>query len=423
LNSQSSSAVSEQELWLDDLWVYARCPLEWFWEKRAGIPRPLTIASLLPEALKMALAFYYKSYADSVSHAIGQVWRDWCEAWGDVTAADELAEYASGRSRILGLFEKGYLRPPGGGRYKAPQMTNAYRERMHRAGLTRLGHRLDEFARARGLQLPTVDMDYPGSFLGDVFADCLAAAENVGRNEKLPLPDRAVVLGWQVPYRVDLGSGLRLIGQADLVLQAPPESETEAVIIEVHEYRPMAGRRTSLAARDLRVIAASLAQPCERSLGPKERPLSWQQVSRVIFRNWTTGETFEYRETNTGYLHAVVSAVVRGITGQVIIPRALTGYNNCRDCAYHAQCWEAGWETLPLVDPGTLGLAEQLRDVARQVRDALRVGSDGHAAQRALEALDLMGTAITHLLPDTVATTALIGEVRHHLEMIQHEAP
>jgi hypothetical protein len=422
LNSHSSSAAPEQELWLDDLRVYARCPLEWFWEKRAGIPRPRTIASLLPEALKMALAFYYKSYADSVGQAVGQVWRDWCEAWGDVTVADELAEYARGRSRILDLFEKGYLTPPGGGRYKVPQMTNAYRERMHRAGLTRLGHRLDDFARTRGLQLPTADGDYPGSYLGDVFADCLAAAANASRNEKLPLPDRAVVLGWQVPYRVDLGPGLRLMGRADLVIQAPPEPGKEAVIVEIHGYRPMPGLRMGIAARDLRVIAASLAQPCERSLGPEEHPLSWHHVSRVIYRYWATGEAFEFRETNAGYLRAIASAVVRGMTGQVIVPRALTGYDNCRDCAYHAQCWEAGWETLPLVDPGTLGLAEQLRDVARQVRDALRVGSDGHDAQRALEALDLMGAAITRLLPDTVVATALIGEVRHHLEMIQHEA-
>ncbi len=408
--------VSPMELWLDDLRTYARCPLEWFWEKRAGYPRPRTVASLLPEALQTALAFYYQSYAVSIGEAVQMVWRDWCEAWGDVTIASELRDYARGRIQILGLFEKGLIAPPGGGRYKAPLMTNAYRERMQRAGLTRLGHRLDDFARTRGLILPAAEADYAGSVLGNVFADCLQAAENASRNTKLPLQNRAVVLGWQVPYQVDLGQSLRLRGAADLVAQAPLEMGEGTVVVEVHEYLPLIGRRMGLAARDLRVIAASLAQPCES----EQRRFSWQQVSQVIYRHWPTGETYEFRETNIGHLEAVLAAVARGMSGQVIVPRALTGYEDCRECAYRERCWDTGWETLPLVDAGALGLAEQLRTITQEMRE--RIGNDGKAAQRVIEGLELIQEALIRFLPDSIASEALLREARHQLERIQHEA-
>lgn len=414
-----SSAALGAELWLDDLRVFARCPLEWFWERRAGMPRPRSIASLLPQALKMALAFYYESHAERLIEAVHLVWRDWCEAWGEVKVVEELDEYARGRSGILGLFEKGYLAPPGGGRYKAPRMTTQYKQRMHRAGLTRLGRRLDDFARSRGLKLPDAAADQPGSLLGDVYADCLEAGENVSRYAKLPLPARAVVLGWQVPYRVDFGQGVHVAGEADLVIQAPPDAGRESVIMEVHEFLPVAGLRTSMAARDLRVIGASLALPSERSLGHEQRSLSWQQVSQVVYRHWPTGEAFEFRETNSGHLRAVLSAVVRGMSGNVIIPRALTGYDDCRECAYREQCWDAGWEALPLVDPGTLGLAEQLRDFTREVR--VKIGSDGAAARHALEALEVIQSALARVLPDSFAAVAWLNEARHQLETSHRE--
>jgi hypothetical protein len=210
-----------------------------------------------------------------------------------------------------------------------------------------------------------------------------------------------------------------VLGEADLVIQAPPDAGAESVILEMHEFLPVPGLRTSIAARDLRVIAASLALPSERNLGHGQRSLSWQQVSQVVYRHWPTGEAFEFREANSGHLRAVLSAAVRGMAGQVIIPRALTGYVDCRDCAYREQCWDAGWETLPLVDPGTLGLAEQLRDITREVREKL--GGDGQAERRALEAFDAVEAALARILPDSFAAVALLNEAQHQLELNHHE--
>ena len=88
------------EFSLDELRVYARCGLEWFWEKRAGIEKPQTIHDLLPEALRTALAFYYGGHAESLGVAVGLVWRDWCEGWGEAALASDLVQYARGRAGI-----------------------------------------------------------------------------------------------------------------------------------------------------------------------------------------------------------------------------------------------------------------------------------------------------------------------------------
>ncbi len=343
------------EFSLDELRVYARCGLEWFWERRAGIKRPRQIFDLLPEALRTALAFYYGGHAESLGVAVGLVWRDWCEGWGEAAFAGDLVQYARGRAAILKQFAEGRITRPGGGRYTAPLMTNEYRSRMHSAGLTHLGRKLDEFARTHGL-LTNEDVDAanrPGSLLGDVFADCLAAAGSVSE-----LPGREVVLGWQVPYAVDLGNGIRLLGTVDLVTQALPEAGERAVILEVHDFKKLPWATAGWAGRDLRVIAASLAQPVADTAA--EQHVAWTRVDRVVYRNWPGNISFSIRETNVGHLLAVVAATARGMNSQVVIPRALTGYDDCRGCAYRTHCW-GSWETLTLIDPTTLGQAERSR--------------------------------------------------------------
>ena len=192
-------------------------------------------------------------------------------------------------------------------------MTNEYRMRMHSAGLTNLGRSLDEFARTHSLIAPD-ESNQPGSVLGDSFANCIAMAE---RNAP-DLPSPAVVLGWVTPFEADLDNGTRLIGQADLMVRA--ESADGAVIVEVYDFEPAPRVRAGLAGRDLRVIAAALAQP---SSGQTESVgLAWQRVDHVKFRHWPTGQTFTFRETNTGHLLALAAAIARGMRDHVVTPRA-----------------------------------------------------------------------------------------------------
>ena len=402
------------EFALDDLRLYARCPLEWFWEKRAGIPRPQTITALAPEALRSALLLYYAGHADTLGKATGLVWRDWCEGWGELTIAADLSRYARGRAEILSRIVR-----PDGGHYTAPQMTTSYRDQMFNAGLTRLGHQLDDFARSHGL-LPPDEKDYPGSVLGDVYADCLVAAERVSRNQEAPLPGRELVLDWQVPYQVDLGNGMRLTGVADLATRALPEAGEKAVVLEVHDYHAQPGIKASWASRDIRVIAAALAQPTDNAQDNAGQPITWEQVDRVIYRYWPSGLAYTFRDANTGHLLAVVAATVRGMSNHVVIPRALTGYDNCRSCAYRRHCWdEDNWETLHLIDAGTLGRAEQLRGVVRQALEAIR--GDGQAARHAVRAVKAIYEALRIMPFDRMGNEATLIEVEHQLGIIADE--
>ncbi|MCC6190626.1 MAG: hypothetical protein IT318_16475 [Anaerolineales bacterium] len=388
---------------LDDLRTYARCPLEWFWERRAGVPRPRTIASLLPTAIRTGLEFYYQGHADSLATAVNLVWHDWCEGWGEPALARELAQYAAGRAKILDLFSTGRVQRPDGGRYAVPEMTNEYRMRMHSAGLTNLVRSLDEFARTHGLIAPD-ESNRPGSALGDAFADCMAMAE---RNAP-DLPAPAVVLGWVTPFEADLDNGMRLIGQADLMVRA--ESEDGAVIVEVHDFEPAPWVRAGLAGRDLRVIAAALAQPS--SSQSESAGLSWQRVDHVKFRHWPTGQAFAFRETNTGHLLALAAAIARGMQHHVVIPRAVTGYESCRACAYREHCWgQPGWEVLPLLDAGLLGWAEAHRDAFQRLRQD--VANDAALATQMRASVAVLEQALEGL-----PGSSILASVLQVLEMV-----
>jgi hypothetical protein len=333
--------------------TFARCPLEWFFEHRAGLPRPHTPAALAAHGLRQALRFFYEGHVTRLSDAVLLVWRDWCAQWQQPDLADDLVRYARGRARLLAQFEQGRLRAPGGRAYKAPAWTARYRELMHRDGLLALGARLDAFAEAQGLRLPTAEDAPPGSRFADPLADSLSAAGRVEANTAQPLPTRELLLALDAPFTCDLEGGLSLTGVADLALRAPPEAGPGAVWLEIHQFTPRVGMRLSLAARDLRLIAACL------SCGTGER--AWESVAQVSYRYWPTGEAYTFREVNAGLLRSVLVNVALGLQVPLVIPRALSGYEHCRGCAYQDECWRTGWESWPLVDPGLFVRAERAR--------------------------------------------------------------
>lgn len=204
---------------------------------------------------------------------------------------------------------------------------------MHSAGLVSLGEKLDTFARTHGVALSAPEARLPGSGFGDAYPDCLAAAER----SQGGLPAREVVRRRGVPYRFGLGPEFELTGTADLVVQALPEAGEGAAVIEVHEFSRQAWARASLAGRNLRVLAAFLARPVD-----PEASGAWRAVDRVVYRHWATGEAMEFRETSVGRLLAVVHAVARGMAGGVVIARALSGYETCRECGHRERCWGKG---------------------------------------------------------------------------------
>jgi hypothetical protein len=384
-----------QTLTLDDLRMYLHCSLAWFLEKRAGLEAPRRVAALAGEAVREGLAVYYTGEAERLGTAVARVWQGWCAGWGEEALYTDLLRYARDRAAILAQFEKGAFRKFDGERYQAPQLSAKYRDLMHDRGLTALGRKLDELAAVRGLAL-----DDPsarpggarvGSALGDAFADSLVAAERMSRQAAHPLPAPEVVLGLQIPAQVDLSPTLRLTAFIDLVSQAAGGGEA-AVQLEVHDFEPLPFVRAGLAARDVRVLAALLAQPATEAL-------AWGKVERVIYRHWPSGEVYAVPEGNVGYLLAVVASAARGMRHQVIAPRALTGYDDCRGCRYRQLCWsESGWQSLPLLDPGRLAYAERLREMVGKLKATL--GADRAASRRLGEALEVLEGEFVRLDPD-----------------------
>ncbi len=358
---------------LDEILAYARCPLEWFWERRAGLARANTPNELKTAGLRQALGFYYEGHTDDLRKAMDWVWRDWCEAWGERSIFDDLVAYATTRASLLKQIQHDKGRGA------------SYAERMHRAGLVVLGRRLDEFAGAENRVLLARDEQLVGSAFGDAFADCRMAIERASGFQE-PLPSRAECLGLVVPYSIDLGGRARLQARCDLAWRHSGD-EPGDVSLEVHDIESASYVRSRWAKHDLRVIAASLASPMADS------SLTWARVQRVVYRHWPTGSCYVFTETNAGHLQAIVGTVVRGLGAQALVPRALTDTAFCRTCVYRQPCWEdGGWEKRHLVDPGALTQADQIRQMTRRLRKA--IDGDETAAQRAREALSAVATAL-----------------------------
>ena len=280
---------------LDEVLAYARCPLEWFWERRAGLARRSSPDGLKTTALRQALVFYYEGHTDVLLQAMDWVWRDWCDAWGEPSIFDDLAVYATTRARLLKQIQLDKGRGP------------SYAERMHRAGLAVLGRRLDEFARTESRVLLANDEQPVGSALGNAFTDCRMATKQAPRFQE-PLPSRAEYLGPAVAYEIQLDDHANLLAGCDLAWRRSGD-ELGDISLEVHDMQSASHVRSRWAKHDLRVIAASLAKPVAGS------SVSWEQVRRVVYRHWPSGSSYVFTETNAGHLQATRPQSVRLVGG------------------------------------------------------------------------------------------------------------
>lgn len=381
------------EVTVEELQWYARCSLAWWWEKRLKLEKPTALCELAPAALRQALAFYAQGHTVDLEAAVVLVWRDWCESWGAAEAWDDLYRFAAGRAEILTT--------------RTPAHSKAYRQRMQAAGLTQLAGRLNALAHAQGLLAPEANGQ---ATLADVCADSLQWANRM--QPSLPAPSQ--ILGWQVPYHLKFGEGLRVTGQADLLTRA---DSADSVIVEVHAFDGPAPVRAEAVAHALKVLAAALAEP---TISGGSLP-QWKTVQHVVYRHWPSGQTLTRRELNVGYFHAVVTALTRGMANEVIVPRALTNAHECATCGFYAECFGPNqWAALPLLDATLHARANTVRDVVRRVRSA--VGADSEAARRTQRALEQVQAALAEQ-PDALAVQTILAEAHHALNLYQPPSP
>ncbi len=325
---------------LDELLAYARCPLEWWWQYRAGQARPLTPDRMLRQALADALRFCREGHTADLTEALSWVWADWAEAWGKGgTVLQDLRTYAGLRNQVLAQMTRDRGRGPGLG------------QRLHAAGLSGLSRRLDRFAGEQGVYLAPGRAG-PGSRFGDAFADSLLAAE-MAHTFETPLQLAGAVLEGRGV--VVIGSA-RVSGALDLV--------TAEGVAEVHDLVSRTPRRRRDAKHDPRTIfAAQCAIDGRPALEGRERS--------VVVRQWLTGVSYTFTETSPGYLHTLLGGLMRGLASQAWLPRAVADPEGCARCDLLATCQPSGWPEQHLLDPALAERTERLQKARRALRTAL----------------------------------------------------
>lgn len=378
-----------ESLTLDEVLAYVRCPQEWFWSERAQLSRPQTLGELRALALREALHLYYAGDARSLADAFAHVWGEWARAWKSPDLLRDLARYAEVRTAI----QRAMTQERGRG--------HGFAQRLSASVLGSLPRDLDAIAQTH--RLWDAGFGQPGSRLGDVFADCFVAVDQVARFD-VPLPTPDQVVGIALPYTTDLGVN----GVADLVWQ---EDDAQGATLEVHDLCGPDYVRVREAKIDLRVVAARLARPLDTSA-------PWAQARRVIYRNWVRGDSYAFSEVNYGSAQATLSAVRRGLQAQAFVPRALARPRACLDCVYKSVCIdEGGWESQHLVDGGLLSRAEELRQVRATFRRAAQTAPA--IAHQTLNELDgvLERLALGSADPGWIA--AIRDEAQNGLDLTQ----
>ncbi len=325
---------------LEELFAYTRCPLEGWWRERAGQAAPLTPERMLRQALADALRFVCEGHTASLAEAIDWVWSDWAETWarGDALLQD-LRAYAGSRNAVLEQLERQRGRGPG------------LAQRLHALGLTGLARRLDRQAAEQGVTL-VPGRAGPGSRFGDAYADSLRLA---ARAKSFETPLRLDGASQAVRGEVSLGA-IMVRGEVDLV--------TADGVAEVHDVVTRAPQRRREAKHDWRVIfAAHAALPDHAPLEGRERT--------VVVRQWLSGVSYVFTETNLGYLQTGLAALWRARVAQVGVPRAVADPEACLRCEWLATCQPDGWPDQHLLDPGLVARTDRLQRARRALRAAL----------------------------------------------------
>lgn len=325
---------------LDDLLASARCPLESWWRGRAGQAAPLTPERMLRQALADALRFCREGHTSSLAEALDWVWSDWAETWerGDAILSD-LRAYAGPRNAVLEQLARSRGRGPG------------LAQRLHGVGLSGLARRLDRVAQDQGVTLAPGRAG-PGSRFGDAYADSLLLAAQAG--------------SFETPLRLD-GASLAVPGEVALgpaTIRSVVDLVTADGVAEVHDVVTRTPGRRREAKHDWRVIFAAHAALHEQT------PLE-ERERTVVVRQWLSGVSVTFTETNLGYLHTWLAALWRARAHQAGAPRAVADPDACQRCDWLAICQPEGWPAQHLLDPGLVERTERQQKARRTLRAAL----------------------------------------------------
>lgn len=327
-----------QHIPLDLLVDYARCPLMYWWRRRAHIEAPPTAESLPERVLRGGLTEYYEGRATNVLNGCLTIWREWLAEWGCPPGTiDHLREYVEIDADLLAAS----IRKSDDTPYPDPRPTQHYEEQARAAGLPELGRELEQALNEAPLVV-TGEYD-PLRALGD---SILMALLYKGPERD---PDGGTHLHY--PFEVPVTDGITVTGAADLVVIDGKRVE----IAEVHDYGPHCPPTPALS-RHLVIIALACANG--------ER---WRGDPATVYRHMLTGfSTHVYQVECPERLLPVIAAALRGVQCGVFLPRIATAERDCLNCDYYGLCvTEDGLDVLDDLDATLVALG---RSHTRQQR-------------------------------------------------------
>lgn len=303
-----------QHVPLDALLDYGRCPLLYWWRRRARIEAPPTAEALPERAIRQGLARYYEGRAVSVLEGSIGAWRGWLVDWKcPPETMDQLQQYVDIDVRLLAPFLDGSIRRDDGTLYRAPRMTRHYKEQARAAGLTKLKRQLK-----RAMEVAPIVV------AGEIdpvraFSDTVLMALRYEGPERDPYGN----VRPNYPFEVPITAGVVVEGTADLVVL-----EREKVkVAEICDYGLYRVPVPALS-RHLAVIALFHAEG--------ER---WGNKRSVVYRHLPTGFSAQVVEAEScDRLLPVIAAALRGVQCGVYLPRLAVAERNCLYCAYYGLC-------------------------------------------------------------------------------------
>jgi len=325
-----------QRIDLDALLAYARCPMLYWWRRRARIKAPPTVEALPERAFRQALGRYYAGRVTSVQEGVAGVWRDWLAEWGcPAETMDWLRRYAEIEAALLTPFLDGSIRRNDGTPYQAPRMTRRYKEQARSAGLPKIKRDLEQAMR-------TIPIEVAGECdPTTAFSDAILMALRYDGPERDPYGNTRV----DVPFEISITDGITVLGKADLAVM----EDGRVILAEAHDYnrcRPPA----SAIPRRLPIIALFNASG-----------EGWEGQWIVVYRHIPTGSSVKVNEAEPcDRLLPVITAALRGVQCGVYLPRLAVAERECLSCPYYGLCvTEDGLDVLDDLDATLSGVAER----------------------------------------------------------------
>lgn len=324
-----------QRVPLDLLLDYARCPLLYWWRRRARIEAPPTAEALPERAVRQGLVRYYEGRAMSVLEGSLSVWRHWLAEWEcPAETLDRLQRYVQIEAALLTPFVDGTLRRADGTPYRAPRMTRRYKQQARSAGLPKLEKELGQALRAAPL---VVAGEYDAL---RAFGDATLMALSYRGPARDPYGNTRV----DVPFAIQLTDGIAVTGRAALAVVEGGRVKSA----EVHDY----GRHQPPApalSRHLGVVALFHADGEE-----------WGERRAIVYRHMRSGSSVIVRQAEScERLLPVIAAALRGVQCGAVLPRLAVAERECLACPYYGLCvTEDGLDVLDDLDATLVGIAE-----------------------------------------------------------------